>query len=220
MGGEWTSVTLIYFCMCIPAYAVWIRFEKCDFQVILLDTRYHRDPLFSDGSILGTSQWLWLEKELRGPATELTIIGSSIQVIKSHFFFFWCLPLPCKKFFPQSVFQLVDRIFHPQRSEVMGRDGMPSTSPFASQYIYFDMFISNSLTWNWVTALSVCLNVYRWIVQVISNVSATTGPLFHLEAWGRFPKERERLFKLIDESKVKAFENNGFWHLMYQVNTK
>ncbi|GMP82021.1 hypothetical protein CsSME_00036510 [Camellia sinensis var. sinensis] len=48
-------------------------------KVILLDTRYHRDPLFSDGSILGNSQWTWLEKELNGPASAITIIGSSIQ---------------------------------------------------------------------------------------------------------------------------------------------
>ncbi|XP_077211097.1 calcineurin-like metallo-phosphoesterase superfamily protein [Tasmannia lanceolata] len=84
-------------------------------KVILLDTRYHRDPLFSDGSILGDSQWTWLEKELNGPSSEITIIASSIQVI--------------------------------------------------------------------------------------SNVSATTGPLFYLESWGRFPKERNRLFKLIANSK-------------------
>ncbi|XP_071923846.1 uncharacterized protein [Coffea arabica] len=84
-------------------------------KVILLDTRYHRDPLFSDGSILGSLQWEWLAKELKGPATAITIIGSSIQVI--------------------------------------------------------------------------------------SNLSATTGPLFYMESWGRFPKERSRLFELISESK-------------------
>lgn len=84
-------------------------------KVILLDTRFHRDPLSSDGSILGSSQWVWLEKELHGPQSEITIIGSSIQVI--------------------------------------------------------------------------------------SNISATTGPLFYLESWGRFPKERDRLFKLIRDSK-------------------
>ncbi|KAI8549086.1 hypothetical protein RHMOL_Rhmol07G0323700 [Rhododendron molle] len=84
-------------------------------KVILLDTRYHRDPLFSDGTMLGNSQWSWLEKELNGPASAITIIGSSIQVI--------------------------------------------------------------------------------------SNLSATTGPLFYLESWGLFPKERTRLFKLIANSK-------------------
>ncbi|KAJ4963569.1 hypothetical protein NE237_023508 [Protea cynaroides] len=87
-------------------------------KVILLDTRYHRDPLFSDGCILGSSQWSWLEKELNGPKSALTIIGSSIQVI--------------------------------------------------------------------------------------SNLSATTGPLFYLESWGRFPKERDRLLKLISDSRRDA----------------
>lgn len=49
-------------------------------QVIVLDTRYHRDPLRSDGSILGDTQWDWLENELSGPRSEITIIGSSVQV--------------------------------------------------------------------------------------------------------------------------------------------
>lgn len=84
-------------------------------KVILLDTRYHRDPLFSDGSMLGNSQWSWLEKELNGPASAITIIGSS--------------------------------------------------------------------------------------VQVISNLSAVTGPLFYMESWGLFPAERARLFNLIANSK-------------------
>ncbi|KAE9596249.1 hypothetical protein Lal_00048655 [Lupinus albus] len=86
-----------------------------DLQIILLDTRYHRDPVGSDGTILGNSQWSWLERELKGPATAVTIIGSSIQVI--------------------------------------------------------------------------------------SNLSATVHPLFSMESWAHFPKERDRLFKLIADSK-------------------
>ncbi|XP_061338208.1 uncharacterized protein LOC133285070 isoform X2 [Gastrolobium bilobum] len=86
-----------------------------DVKIVLLDTRYHRDPVGSDGTILGNSQWLWLERELKGPSTAITIIGSSIQVI--------------------------------------------------------------------------------------SNLSATTHPLFTMESWGRFPKERDRLFKLIADNK-------------------
>ncbi|XP_072971080.1 uncharacterized protein [Typha angustifolia] len=96
-------------------------------KVILLDTRYHRDPLRSDGSVLGDSQWQWLERELRGPGSEITIIASSIQVI--------------------------------------------------------------------------------------SNLSATTGPLFYMESWGRFPKERERLYKLIDSSK-----RNGIFFISGDVH--
>lgn len=88
-------------------------------KVILLDTRYHRDPLSSDGAVLGDPQWQWLERELHGPRSEITIIGSSIQVI--------------------------------------------------------------------------------------SNLSATTGPLFYVESWARFPRERERLFRLIDSKKWSVF---------------
>uniref|UniRef100_A0A0D9VHQ8 PhoD-like phosphatase metallophosphatase domain-containing protein n=1 Tax=Leersia perrieri TaxID=77586 RepID=A0A0D9VHQ8_9ORYZ len=84
-------------------------------RVIILDTRYHRDPLSSDGTILGDPQWQWLERELHGPKSDITVIASSIQVI--------------------------------------------------------------------------------------SNLSATTGPLFYVESWARFPRERERLFRLIDSSK-------------------
>ncbi|XP_057544506.1 uncharacterized protein LOC130823768 isoform X2 [Amaranthus tricolor] len=53
-------------------------------KVILLDTRYYRDPLSSDGTILGSRQWKWLEKQLYGQPTAITIIGSSIQVISNH----------------------------------------------------------------------------------------------------------------------------------------
>uniref|UniRef100_A0A7N0UHD9 PhoD-like phosphatase metallophosphatase domain-containing protein n=1 Tax=Kalanchoe fedtschenkoi TaxID=63787 RepID=A0A7N0UHD9_KALFE len=84
-------------------------------KVILLDTRYHRDPMQSDGTVLGDEQWKWLEKELNGPPTALTVIGSS--------------------------------------------------------------------------------------VQVVSNLSATMVPLFATEGWGRFPTERKRLFKAINDSK-------------------
>lgn len=66
-------------------------------QIILLDTRYFRDPLprkkKSIGSadwyqpssdttktLLGDSQWLWLEKQLQVPA-DLRIIASSIQLL-------------------------------------------------------------------------------------------------------------------------------------------
>jgi alkaline phosphatase D len=42
-------------------------------------------------------------------------------------------------------------------------------------------------------------------MQVVSNLSATTGPLFYVESWARFPRERERLFRLIDSSKVAYY---------------
>lgn len=69
-------------------------------QVILTDTRYHRSPLKKNGlkrgdpgfrgpyaentdrdvTVLGETQWKWLESELRKPAT-VRIIASSIQVL-------------------------------------------------------------------------------------------------------------------------------------------
>lgn len=73
-------------------------------QIILLDTRYHRSPLKSNGkkkggnvpyygpyapnddvgaTVLGDVQWKWLEQQLRQPA-ELRIIASSIQVLANQ----------------------------------------------------------------------------------------------------------------------------------------
>ena len=63
-------------------------------QVILLDTRYFRDPLVKskepgkryspnknpEATLLGDEQWLWLDKALREPA-DVRLIVSSIQVI-------------------------------------------------------------------------------------------------------------------------------------------
>ncbi|CAM6015318.1 unnamed protein product [Sphagnum balticum] len=50
-------------------------------KVILLDTRYHRDPIGSDGTMLGDAQWQWFENELRNSSAQIHIIGSSIQVV-------------------------------------------------------------------------------------------------------------------------------------------
>ncbi len=80
-------------------YAAWtFGPEGRRVQIILLDTRYHRDPLIRNpkgregglgpylprtdgtGELLGESQWRWLEAQLRQPA-DLRIIGSSIQVV-------------------------------------------------------------------------------------------------------------------------------------------
>lgn len=62
-------------------------------KVILLDTRYHRDPLTpnttsdqryvpnEEGDILGDEQWAWLEEELRTSDAQIHLIGTSIQAI-------------------------------------------------------------------------------------------------------------------------------------------
>lgn len=53
-------------------------------RVILLDTRYHRDELGSDGTILGEEQWRWLEKSLQESAAEVNLLVSSIQVLPTQ----------------------------------------------------------------------------------------------------------------------------------------
>lgn len=73
-------------------------------RVILLDTRYFRTPLTPDtetdkriktneygvGSILGDTQWNWLEKELQNSTADFNIIVSSIQYLsQEHGFEAW-----------------------------------------------------------------------------------------------------------------------------------
>jgi alkaline phosphatase D len=51
-------------------------------RIILLDVRFHRDPVGSDGDLLGAEQWSWLERELRSEVkADMTVIGSGIQVL-------------------------------------------------------------------------------------------------------------------------------------------
>jgi alkaline phosphatase D len=59
-------------------------------KIILLDTRYHRDPIGSNGTILGEEQWQWLEKQLRESDAQIHLIGSGIQVLaEQHRFEKW-----------------------------------------------------------------------------------------------------------------------------------
>ena len=53
-------------------------------RVILLDTRYHRDALGSDGTILGEEQWRWLEGLLRDNSAQVTLLVSSIQILPTE----------------------------------------------------------------------------------------------------------------------------------------
>jgi alkaline phosphatase D len=59
-------------------------------KVILLDTRYFRDPIQrvngvykrnETGTILGEEQWKWLEEELNNSTADFNIIMSSIQIL-------------------------------------------------------------------------------------------------------------------------------------------
>ena len=72
--------------------------NKGTINVIILDTRYFRTPLTPDtetdkrikpneygsGTILGKTQWLWLEKELNDSKTNFNIIVSSIQFLSNE----------------------------------------------------------------------------------------------------------------------------------------
>lgn len=53
-------------------------------RVILLDTRYHRDKLGSNGTMLGEEQWQWLEEALRKSPAQVNLLVSSIQVLPSQ----------------------------------------------------------------------------------------------------------------------------------------
>ena len=69
---------------------------KGSVKIILLDTRYFRtaltkgtgkmrfQPNKGKGSILGTQQWQWLEKELQESAADFNFVVSSIQVLSSE----------------------------------------------------------------------------------------------------------------------------------------
>lgn len=50
-------------------------------KVILLDTRFQREPPGPTADILGAEQWQWLARELDPASAELFILVSSIQVI-------------------------------------------------------------------------------------------------------------------------------------------
>lgn len=59
-------------------------------KLIILDTRYNRDPRGSDGAILGEVQWKWLENELTTSKASIHLIASSIQVVaEEHRFEKW-----------------------------------------------------------------------------------------------------------------------------------
>jgi alkaline phosphatase D len=53
-------------------------------RILLLDTRSFRDPIGSDGEMLGEAQWVWLEKSLRESPAQVNVLVSSIQVLPSE----------------------------------------------------------------------------------------------------------------------------------------
>ncbi len=82
-------------------------------KIILLDTRWFRDPLVAasgneqryepnlTGDILGEAQWSWLEEELTNSNAQIHLIGTSIQLIpEEQYFEKWAnFPTARKRFF-------------------------------------------------------------------------------------------------------------------------
>lgn len=70
-------------------------------KIISLDTRYHRDELGTDGTILGEVQWHWLEKELLESNAQVNLIVSSIQLVpREHRFEKWAnFPTELQRFY-------------------------------------------------------------------------------------------------------------------------
>jgi len=55
--------------------------EAQKIRFILLDTRYFRDDIGTNGDILGEAQWAWLEKTLKASDASINVLVSSFQVI-------------------------------------------------------------------------------------------------------------------------------------------
>jgi alkaline phosphatase D len=81
-----------------------IKMAEGTVKIIVLDTRYFRTDLtknvnpkkryqpnkYGEGTILGTAQWAWLERELSNSKADFNLIMSSIQVLSSeHGFETW-----------------------------------------------------------------------------------------------------------------------------------
>jgi alkaline phosphatase D len=86
-------------------------------KVILLDTRYHRDPITRDpisgqryfpneeGDILGEAQWEWLKRELRTSTAQVHLIGTSIQAVSSQHPWAKCANFPQAR---ERLFRVID----------------------------------------------------------------------------------------------------------------
>ncbi|KAG9158146.1 hypothetical protein Leryth_000292 [Lithospermum erythrorhizon] len=80
----------------------------------------------------------------------------------------------------------------------------PQDSPRRKQAGVYASYVFGPVV-EWIRAglnsPKTALTVIGSSIQVISNLSASTRPLFSTESWGRFPKERAHLFKLLSETK-------------------
>jgi alkaline phosphatase D len=134
-------------------------FEGYLLTVILLDTRYFRDTVYKDintkaylpnntGDILGETQWVWLENELKNSEADFHIIGSSIQVIpEDHAYEKWAnFPTARKRLFdllekyPDKKTIMISGDRHIAEISRIDLEGLP--------YPLYD-FTSSGLTHSW-----------------------------------------------------------------------
>lgn len=117
-------------------------------RVILLDTRYHRDPIGSNGTVLGEEQWQWLEGELRGSSAQIHLIASSIQVVPvDHRFEKWA-NFPNER---QRLFNLIKDTKAPGVIFLSGDRHIAELSKFESPAVDYPLYDlpSSGLTHTW-----------------------------------------------------------------------
>ncbi len=124
-------------------------------KVILLDCRYFRDSYEKDnkwpipnygGTILGDTQWEWLEAELAKKEADVTIIASGIQVIPSeHRFEKWAN-------FPNEKHRLFDTVIASGNKNCFFISGDRHIGEISKEmhenYPFYDI-TSSSLTHGW-----------------------------------------------------------------------
>ena len=168
-------------------------------KIILLDTRYFRDPLMKDkatnhnipnptGDILGENQWTWLEQELSDPKADLFVVGSSIQVIsEEHRYEKWGN-------FPTARQRLLDLLVTAQPKALFFISGDRHIAEYSKMdleglpYPLYD-FTASGLTHTW-SSIREETNQYR-VQELIAkknfgllNIQWTPKPIVTLEMRG------------------------------------
>ncbi|EAQ41320.2 alkaline phosphatase D family protein [Polaribacter sp. MED152] len=162
-------------------YSKLFKTSKGSINVILLDTRYFRTALTrakgkrrympnkkGEGTILGKSQWSWLEKELNSSTADFNIIVSSIQVLSSeHGFETWGN-------FPHEVEKLKETIIKSKAKGVLILSGDRHISEFSQTEVpnlpfKLTDFTSSGLTHSY-TSYSGEPNKFRKL-KVVNEIS-------------------------------------------------
>jgi alkaline phosphatase D len=159
-----------------------IQHEKGDIKIIILDTRYFRTALtedtltkkrftpnaYGEGTILGDTQWQWLENELENSKADFNIIVSSIQFLSNeHGFESWGN-------FPHEVDRLKTLIAASKAKGVLILSGDRHISEFSKTKVEgldYDLvdFTSSGLTHAY-SKFSGETNPYR-VGEVVSEIS-------------------------------------------------